>query len=401
MAEPPQVGIERNGLLPHRRSRRPIAPTDVSTWSDTRDQPCVEHVEQRRDAREQEDGGECGLDEVGDVTRHSRSPGYSFRACAIFSRSAALGLPDQREKPAHLWSTRSSPVSAKRSGWNRVRPFRPVASFRPVGPGRPKRPASKALPARASKAWRRYSPSHLDHGWHDAAGDHVPTSRAPPPACPDCRARPPKTPGSRPGAAGPSRPRMDRPCSTRRFSPSNCRDVEAGGRSVNTAPARTQPQAAAIRTAPGPRTCRAGPDRPLLRRVSIPSCRNPRRDKEPVRLDNLPPSSPTSSGRCANLHGVRVSPQCRPDVELHRRVGDVILAADDVGDAGREVVHDGGEGVERRTVCADEHRVGNRGGAALACRPAPNPARRWPRRKGGSANRVFCRLPPPRRAAPP
>ena len=49
------------------------------------------------------------------------------------------------------------------------------------------------------------------------------------------------------------------------------------------------------------------------------------------------------------------------DVDLDAGVGDVVLAADDVGDAGLQVIHDTGEGVEGGAVGADEHGVGDGG----------------------------------------
>ena len=44
------------------------------------------------------------------------------------------------------------------------------------------------------------------------------------------------------------------------------------------------------------------------------------------------------------------------------RVGEVVLAADDVGDLHRGVVDDHGEVVERRAVGADDHEVAAEGG---------------------------------------
>ena len=51
------------------------------------------------------------------------------------------------------------------------------------------------------------------------------------------------------------------------------------------------------------------------------------------------------------------------DLHLHRRVGDVVLAADHVGDAERRVVDDGRQRVEIRAVAA--HQDGVRQGAAV------------------------------------
>ena len=53
------------------------------------------------------------------------------------------------------------------------------------------------------------------------------------------------------------------------------------------------------------------------------------------------------------------------DLELNRRVGDMVLAADDLGDAELGIVHDAGEGIERLAVLADEHRIGKRGGVDM------------------------------------
>src|SRR5690606_31957226 len=48
------------------------------------------------------------------------------------------------------------------------------------------------------------------------------------------------------------------------------------------------------------------------------------------------------------------------DLDLHGRVRDVILAADDVRDGEVDVVDDAGEGIERRAVGADQNGIGER-----------------------------------------
>ena len=54
------------------------------------------------------------------------------------------------------------------------------------------------------------------------------------------------------------------------------------------------------------------------------------------------------------------------DLDLHRRVGDVVLAADDMGDAKVDVVDDGRQGVEIGAVLAPQHRIGQRGAVDMA-----------------------------------
>jgi signal transduction histidine kinase len=53
----------------------------------------------------------------------------------------------------------------------------------------------------------------------------------------------------------------------------------------------------------------------------------------------------------------RIGAEGAENVDLHAGVGDVILAADDMGNAGEDVIDDAGEGVERRAVRADQHGV--------------------------------------------
>ena len=57
----------------------------------------------------------------------------------------------------------------------------------------------------------------------------------------------------------------------------------------------------------------------------------------------------------------RRAPEGLEDLDLHRRVGDVVLAADHVGDAEVDVVDDRGQRVEVGAVLAHQHRVGQRG----------------------------------------
>ena len=103
-----------------------------------------------------------------------------------------------------------------------------------------------------------------------------------------------------------------------------------------------------------------------------------------------------ADGRSARRRGSRA--ERREQVDLHAGVGDVVLAADDVGDAGVDVVHHRGEGVERRAVGADQHRVGH----ARAASPA-----RWPSTRSfqvdacasDSRKRQYGRLPPASAAA--
>jgi hypothetical protein len=57
-----------------------------------------------------------------------------------------------------------------------------------------------------------------------------------------------------------------------------------------------------------------------------------------------------AEGRCRRT-------ERREELDLHRRVGDVILAPDDVGHAERGVVRHRGQGVKVGAVLADQHRV--------------------------------------------
>ena len=54
---------------------------------------------------------------------------------------------------------------------------------------------------------------------------------------------------------------------------------------------------------------------------------------------------------------LRIAAERLPEVDLHAGVGDVVLAADDMGDAALEVVDHAGEGIERGAVGAQQHRV--------------------------------------------
>ncbi len=57
----------------------------------------------------------------------------------------------------------------------------------------------------------------------------------------------------------------------------------------------------------------------------------------------------------------------RPEqLDLHRRVGDMVLAADDVGDARVEIVHDRGQGIKIGAVLAHQNRIGQRGAIDMA-----------------------------------
>ena len=56
----------------------------------------------------------------------------------------------------------------------------------------------------------------------------------------------------------------------------------------------------------------------------------------------------------------RIAAERLPKIELQPGIADVILAADDVGDAGLEIIDHGGEPVERPPVLADQHRIGHR-----------------------------------------
>ena len=59
------------------------------------------------------------------------------------------------------------------------------------------------------------------------------------------------------------------------------------------------------------------------------------------------------------------------DLDLHRGVGDVVFAADDMGDAEVDVVDHRGQRVEVAAVLARQHRIGERGAIDMARRRAP------------------------------
>ena len=107
---------------------------------------------------------------------------------------------------------------------------------------------------------------------------------------------------------------------------------------------------------------------PVSAAGSIPSRRNCRSERLPRRFESGPPSASRSSGRWAKRSARRIAAERLPEVDLHAGVGDVVLAAHDVRDAAFQVVHDGGEGVERRAVAADHHRIGQ---ARQLHRPPP------------------------------
>src|SRR5271166_5049895 len=66
------------------------------------------------------------------------------------------------------------------------------------------------------------------------------------------------------------------------------------------------------------------------------------------------------------------------DLDLDRRIRNVVLAANDMGDAGVGIVGDAREGVERRAVFADEHRIGDGRRVDLLRTPDQVVPGRWP-----------------------
>ena len=162
----------------------------------------------------------------------------------------------------------------------------------------------------------------------------------------------------------------------------------------------------------GTRPCPA-PPAPARSPGSIPCSRKLRRLKAPSRLEKPRPSASPISGRCANRR--RRPVQRREDGELERGVGDVVLAADDVGDAEIRVVDRRGEQVGGGAVLAAEHGVAQvpggeaaaaqdqvvegelapRAGAAASAAGAPRPSRP---RVGGARARHAGRSAAARRA---
>ena len=80
-------------------------------------------------------------------------------------------------------------------------------------------------------------------------------------------------------------------------------------------------------------------------------------------MDSASPPEPTSSGKWregGNRRAERLE-----DLDLRGGVGDVILAAHDVGDGEFDIVHDRGQRVEEAAILADQHRIGEMGGVDL------------------------------------
>ncbi len=79
-----------------------------------------------------------------------------------------------------------------------------------------------------------------------------------------------------------------------------------------------------------------------------------------MRLLSPSPSAPVSRLWCAKVR--HRAAQRLEDLDLRAGVGDVVLAADHMGDAEVDVVDHRGQRVEIGAVGADQHRVGHRGG---------------------------------------
>lgn len=76
--------------------------------------------------------------------------------------------------------------------------------------------------------------------------------------------------------------------------------------------------------------------------------------------------------------------ECPVEVQLFGRIVDVVIAADDVGHARMDVVHDDREVVSRRSVGSDDHkvidlRVLDADGAADEVKTPRRPQAEWPR----------------------
>ena len=104
---------------------------------------------------------------------------------------------------------------------------------------------------------------------------------------------------------------------------------------------------------------------------SRPSSRMPAMDSEPSRLDSASPCAGEQIVVRENGHG---RAQRLEELDLHRCVGDMVFAANDVRDAHIRIVGDACEGVERGAVLADQHGIGDGGrvdflGAANEARP--------------------------------
>ena len=91
---------------------------------------------------------------------------------------------------------------------------------------------------------------------------------------------------------------------------------------------------------------------------SMPCSRRLRRLKAPRRLENCRPAASAISGRWAKAR--RRGIQRSQDRELERGVADVVLAADDVGDAQLGIVHGGREQVGGAAVLALDDGIAQR-----------------------------------------
>ena len=99
---------------------------------------------------------------------------------------------------------------------------------------------------------------------------------------------------------------------------------------------------------------------------SSPASRRPFSDRWPRRFDSPSPLAVVSRLWCAKTGAARA--ERLEDLDLHRRVGDVVLAADHVRDGEVDVVDDRRQRVEIGAVLAHQHRVRER--AAIDMRRA-------------------------------
>ena len=271
-----------------------------------------------------------------------RKPGASRRSRPISGSSLAISGPCSR------------PVSARRSGWNSARPLRPVAALT-ASVQASRSSSSQARPAAAAAA--RQQSGVLDHRRERPAHDRRPdrasasvarlprTARqnASPRSARSRQARAHRVVGQAVHSA-----RVERAQLLRREARRGAADL---GEIDGLRPARRARLDRLDRIG----RCRAAP---AARRSPAARCRcsrSSRSDSEPSRLDRPPPGASTSSGKCAKAGTARA--QRLEDLDLRAGVGDVVLAADHVGDAEVDVVDHRGQRVEIGAVLADQHRI--------------------------------------------
>ena len=276
----------------------------------------------------------------------------------------------------------SSPVRARRSGRNSALALAAGRRLQRRRSRRPRWPRPRARAAGRRAAARRNAPSSGLRRRHHRAAHHLATSAAPRRAGRGCRAPPARTPRRRPPAAGRARSRSGA-VQVAAVQREELLRVEARRGVRDRAEVEAPPRGRAACPGPGPARCRAprgSPPAPPARsrRAGAGAATGCRGASTAAR-----PRRPVSSGRCAKRSAAGSPPSAS-----HRSICTPVLVTwssprTHVGDAALEVVHHGGEGVERRAVGADQHRVGQ----AAAASPALARARRRATRRCAATSR--------------